>query len=66
MAKDFKFMTLNLEGLRNVKKNKTLFKLIKEDQKVAVLQETWPRTIHLSTGTSLINIFGKKSGRKQH
>ena len=32
MAKDLKFMTLNVQGLRNVKKRKTLFRLIREDK----------------------------------
>ena len=65
MAKDLKFMTLNVQGLRNVKKRKTLFRLIREDKiSFAALQETyltkedlnilqkeWPGTIHLSAGT---------------
>ena len=31
-AKDFKFPTLNVQGLRNIKKKKTLCRLIKGDQ----------------------------------
>ena len=64
MAKDLKFMTLNVQGLRNVKKRKTLFRLIRKDKiSFAALQETyltkedlnilqkeWPGTIHLSPG----------------
>ena len=65
MAKDLKFMTLNVQGLRNVKKRKTMFRLIREDKiSFAALQETyltkedlnilqkeWPGMIHLSAGT---------------
>ena len=65
MAKNLKFMTLDVQGLRNIKKRKTLFRLIREDKiSFVVLQETyitnedlnilqkeWPGTIHLSADT---------------
>ena len=65
MEKDLKLLTLNVQGLRNVKKRKTLFRLIREDKTsfaalletypanddINILQKEWPETIHLSAGT---------------
>ena len=77
MAKDLKFMTLNIQGLRTVKKRKTRedkisFAALQEtfltNEDLNILQKEWPRTIHLSTGTrrskGLITIFDKKIEEK--
>ena len=66
------------DEVRNVKKRKTLFRLIREDkisfaalqEDLNILQKEWPETIHLSTGTrrskGLITIFDKKKRGKKH